>query len=471
MKESLGPTEKDALLSRVDDGGDGEQELLLDETIAAEDAPPVGHRKARSVDLGENALGDRQAELRNMGTRHRKHMSSISEMISHLEPVREDFEGTARAMGRSFRRRLESMDRGETGFFDMSVTRSLSVLPDDLDELIQEVGVAVSAAETPIGAANPPLFQYMALLLAVTVVSSNSTALHMLDGVSAPLKLYWRMTASYLALAPLAIHSLYIDGLPRLSFSGWVTFAAAAMTYSAQGCFFVSALDYTTIGNVVIYANSQALLLIIGKAFVGERIHTFEALGVVIAFSGAILCSIDSEGEAQEEHESTLTIFGDLLAMASAVGGVAYLTFANTVRSEMSVTVFIFSVMFFGSSMILAYLVMTDGENLEFSMNPYIGVFGWLDMTNGRLPILVYLAVVVNMLGTMGFVRAMHYFDTVIIAVATLMEPLMASMIAYMFHAGLLPGPMGWFGNLLVVAGTLGVVYPSIGKAGANEMH
>ncbi len=121
--------------------------------------------------------------------------------------------------------------------------------------------------------------------------------------------------------------------------------------------------------------------------------------------------------------------------------------------------------------MILAYLVMTDGKNLEFSMNPYIGVFGWLDMTNGRLPVLVYLAVVVNMLGTMGFVRAMHYFDTVIIAVATLMEPLMASMIAYMFHAGLLPGPMGWFGNLLVVAGTLGVVYPSIGKAGANQMH
>jgi hypothetical protein len=57
----------------------------------------------------------------------------------------------------------------------------------------------------------------------------------------------------------------------------------------------------------------------------------------------------------------------------------------------------------------------------------------------------------------------MEYFDNVIIAVATLMEPLLASFIAYMFHAGLLPGPLGWFGNALVVCGTLAVVYPSMG--------
>lgn len=58
----------------------------------------------------------------------------------------------------------------------------------------------------------------------------------------------------------------------------------------------------------------------------------------------------------------------------------------------------------------------------------------------------------------------MEYFDNVIIAVATLMEPLLASLIAYAFHAGLLPGPLGWFGNVLVVVGTLAVVYPSMGK-------
>lgn len=62
---------------------------------------------------------------------------------------------------------------------------------------------------------------------------------------------------------------------------------------------------------------------------------------------------------------------------------------------------------------------------------------------------------------------AMEYFDNVVIAVATLMEPLMATFIAYGFHIGLLPGPLGWLGNVLVVVGTLSVVYPSMGKGDA----
>jgi drug/metabolite transporter (DMT)-like permease len=70
----------------------------------------------------------------------------------------------------------------------------------------------------------------------------------------------------------------------------------------------------------------------------------------------------------------------------------------------------------------------------------------------------------------MGFIRAMKHFDTIIIAVGTLMEPLAASLIAFVCHAGLLPGPLGWLGNFLVVLGTLSVVYPSMGKSGGG-MH
>jgi drug/metabolite transporter (DMT)-like permease len=65
---------------------------------------------------------------------------------------------------------------------------------------------------------------------------------------------------------------------------------------------------------------------------------------------------------------------------------------------------------------------------------------------------------------------AMAYLDNIIISTATLCEPLLASMIAYTFNVGLLPGPRGWIGNLLVVAGTLAVVYPSMGKGGGG-MH
>ncbi len=458
MTDNKEPNEIDALLMKTEEGT-GED--------GSDDGSPGGHRKTRSEDFSVLNNNDGREKRRTKQTRHRKHMSSISEMMHNLDPVREEFQEAGRVLGRTFRGRLESMDRGDTGFFDMSMTRSLTILPDDLDELAEEVGGYV---KDPTADTGPPPFQYLALLSAVVAVSSNSTALHMLDGVAAPLKLYWRMTASYCALAPFAIHSIQKNGLPDLNLSGWVTFAAAVTAYSMHGCLFVSALDFTTIGNTVIYANSQALLLIIGKACVGERIHILEAVGVFVAFSGAILCSTDSEESSEETDGPNLAVFGDMLALGSAVTGVAYLTFAKAIRSDMSVTLFMFCVMFFGSFLVLFYIALTDGHNLEFSMNPYIGIFGWLDISKGRLPILIYLAIVVNILGTMGFVRAMEYFDTVVIAVATLMEPLMASLIAVAFHAGLLPGPVGWVGNFLVVAGTLGVVYPSIGK-GSGGMH
>jgi drug/metabolite transporter (DMT)-like permease len=67
----------------------------------------------------------------------------------------------------------------------------------------------------------------------------------------------------------------------------------------------------------------------------------------------------------------------------------------------------------------------------------------------------------------------MQYFANLIIAVATLLEPLIATIIAFILGVGLLPGPLGWLGNLVVVIGTLGVVIPSINnkEGGASSAH
>ena len=59
-----------------------------------------------------------------------------------------------------------------------------------------------------------------------------------------------------------------------------------------------SCFEYSTVGNaVLLFGNLQALLLIIGKAFVHgtNTVHYMEWSGVLISFVGAILCSADSE--------------------------------------------------------------------------------------------------------------------------------------------------------------------------------
>jgi drug/metabolite transporter (DMT)-like permease len=394
--DKIPSSELDALLQRAG----------LDEEEGDDEPKTTSHRKSYSIGVGSTTAPPKRPPRRGL---HRKQVSSISQLYQSmrsidLEPIREDFQQTIQSLKTTFIEDLDHMDRGETGFFDMSMTRSLSIIPADIIDLGHEAGMKAKDKAEQQG---PPIFQFMMLLSAVAAISSNSTALHMLDGVHPPMKLYWRMTASYCALSPMAARYFIKDGFPELSFSTWLTFAAAVLGYSIQGVLFYSSLEYTTIGNAVIYANSQALLLIIGKACVGERIHILEGCGVFVAFTGAILCSKDSASTSRDAN-LTNAIFGDLLALASAVAGVGYLTFAKAVRPHMSVTVFIWSVMFVGSFAVLAFIHIDSSETFEWNTNPYNGVFGWLDLH--RLPILIFLAVVCNMIGTMGFVRGKLLF-------------------------------------------------------------
>jgi drug/metabolite transporter (DMT)-like permease len=114
-----------------------------------------------------------------------------------------------------------------------------------------------------------------------------------------------------------------------------------------------------------------------------------------------------------------------------------------------------------GSLIVLLYIIIV-GIPYQFDCDPHIGLFGWFTMEDNHFYILLYIAVIVNVVGMMGFVRAMQYFDNIIIAVATLLEPMIAALIAYIFQAGPIPGYLGWIGNILVVIGTIAVIYPSM---------
>ena len=433
--------------------------------------PPggVGKKAKQRPTLTRSSVGESLTQI----------YSSVSGSVSHgLDVIKEDVEVAAEEMREAFVSELQQADRGDTYFLETNLTRALSVLPEELGEFVEEAtGIEVVLGEehdfksdiehpsvevvgkSALSAVGP----FLSLLSAVVAVSSNGSALSLLRGVSPPLKLYWRMTATAAVLSIFAVRTLMkLDGRPKLSRSQWLTFAAAVICFSFQCLLFVLALSFTSIGNAVIYANSQAVLLLLGKACVGEQVVLMEGCGALLAFIGAMLCSSDSEGSSEEgEH----ALWGDGLAFLSAVFGVGYLTFAKAVRSHMSVTVFMFLVMLCGSFLVLLFMMCSDIE-ISFSANPYDGLFGWLSWRPDRLLVAIWIVFVCNMVGTMGFLRAMQHFDNIIIAVATLLEPMVASFIAYELHVGVLPGTLGWIGNAAVMLGTLGVVYPSVNSGG-----
>ena len=328
-------------------GSDPLLQALLEEEKTGYDSllPPTeeeakGHRKVKS--LWEIPTG---GPKRHPG-RHHRHRSSISQlfvsMSDGLESIAEDVISEARLVRDSWQHELEDAKQGKTFFLDMTMTRSLSILPEELPLVVEEttgkhVPLKDEQTEPPVSKYGP----YLALLAAVLAVSSNGSALSLLHGVPAPLKLYWRMTVTSLVLLPFAARIIYQNGgLPRLSIAQWITFVGSVIGYTGHGLLYIYALEYTSIGNVVIGANSQAILLILGKLIIGQYVLPMEAGGVLLACGGCVLCSTDEAREPSEEHDSShWAVVGDLLALGSGAFGVAYLTFAKAVRKEIPVTV------------------------------------------------------------------------------------------------------------------------------------
>jgi drug/metabolite transporter (DMT)-like permease len=353
---------------------------------------------------------------------HRRHTTSLSEFFK-FEAWEQwnDFQNT-------FSNELHDADVGRVYFMDMQLTRSLSVLPEDLTEFVQESTywqriteeelpdlweetetITKQAATTEQEPLLPPgvsseeeeikpspwdiSMGYLLLLVAVLAVSSNGTALHLLYGVPPALKLFWRMTATTILLSILVLKAVFWNGYspPTMGYHEWMTFAMAVLAFAAHTLLLYTSFEYTTIGNAVIYGNSQALLLIIGRAVWGEHVSGLEILGVLVAFTGAILCSRDSEERANVEidYDPRMAMWGDGLALLSAVAGVAYLTCAKAVRPHISVTLFMFLVMLFGSVCILLYLIVT-GVPITWSRDPHTGLFGWLTMEHDHFIIMLH---------------------------------------------------------------------------------
>ena len=337
--------------------------------------------------------------------RRRRHSRSEVFVEEILEEIVEEVKDVAEA----FVEELVEADDGDTFFLDMGLARGMSILPDDVvcvaEATAPETTMVIPIPTTgnreervtdpeakPLITTNEidvkliaskamsttPTSAYILLVTAVMSLSSVGPLLNLQSGVNPLLKIYWWMSGTAMALVPFTGFSVYRDGLPTtLHGPQLFTLFLTAASYATMGSGFVMALEYTSVGNTVILSNSQSILLLVGKIFVGQRILALEAAGAILAFCGAALCSQDladrgsppslSGNDMNNTYDghNLLTLWGDFLALVDAMGGVCYLVFAKTIRPHISLYLFMFLIMLLGSTLILIFMIITmshDGE-------------------------------------------------------------------------------------------------------------
>lgn len=272
--------------------------------------------------------------------------------------------------------------------------------PKDLIGISNEMAAKDETKNNTAELESTPLVAYLLLAAAVLGLSSIGPLLSMQSGVDDTVKTLWRNSATAVALFSMALHSIVVDGLPSLSVSQIVVLILTGICYAAYTVLFAWAVEYTTIGNAVMFGNSQAIILLVGKTIMGESLSWAEALGSLAAFGGAILCSRDS-AQGDDVISKNTSLLGDGFALLCAVCGLGYLVTAKTIRPVMNLYVFMCSVMFWASvgSLFLAYLA-----GVYVSMDRHVdhGAFGWLNTQGDRLPLELVMVVSCQFLGALG---------------------------------------------------------------------
>jgi drug/metabolite transporter (DMT)-like permease len=382
---------------------------------------------------------------------------------------------------------LHEADDGGNFYLEMSLTRNFSILPTDMEHAVEvantititttepdetvtdmeALDLVKKESEVPSHAAlTTPTSAYLLLATAVLSLSAIGPLLQAQKDADSTMKVYWRQNATSFLLFPFAVVSVKRDGCPRMTWAQWFTFLLTSACYTTLCVGFCLALEYTAVGNAVILSNSQSLILLAGKILVGHRVSTLEGAGALVAFTGAIFCSVDSSQAAPNSAAAAAgvsdggkTLYGDGMAILSALAGVGYLIFAKQTRSHTSLYVFMYLNMLTASIMTLLFMTLILKEPVTWDRHVSTGVFGWLNIEPDRLPLEIVMVLVCNFFGALGYIRAMQFFDNLVICVAALMEPVVAESLAVMLGVGFLPGWKGWLGNALVAAGTFAVVY------------
>jgi len=479
-----------------------ESDPLLTSSFAADGDP----EKQLEDITNDNTNDDNDDEHNNTSI-----LDAMTEVLEHavetVEHVVHDATDELHTVADSCAAQLHDADEGELTFLDMTLTRGLSILPGELQKVTellllheQEHPAAaaeetqtllelthqatekttepdavsgktsdVQAAQAELGMAHqtPPWSAYLGLASAVVSLSAIGPLLAVQRDATGLLKIVWRMLGTSVLLLPLAITDLKRDGFPVLTAPQWTTFVLSTGSYLILVCAFVLSIERTAIGNAVILSNSQAIMLLVGNLFVGNPVNWLEGGGAVMAFLGAVLCSKDSMDAVDTDANSRdawSSLQGDALALLAGAGGCGYLIFAPSVRQHMALFLFTFSTMFAGTVLCLAFQILVVGETVTLDRNVNTGLFGFLSLEPDRLPLELVIVIICNCGGTLGYIRAMQFFGPLIISVAGLMEPVTAEILSFGFGVSLLPGWMGWLGNLLVACGTLAVVWPTDNK-------
>ena len=311
-----------------------------------------------------------------------------------------------------------------------------------------------------MSSSSTPRWVWGLLVAAVFGVSSAGALFQHVDAVPPLLRASWRLQLTSIVLLPLFLYQLQtIEKDVAVEFETkrtWTLLSLSGLALAAHFGAWVASLDETTLTHSLLFVTAHPLVIVVGMLLFASQIeavrlpYRMETVGALICFVGAAITLMDT---GSSQGDQTTTVFGDMLAFGGAVFVVGYIVVGRILRTWLPIFLYAFPV-----TLIAAVLLLPFSWWLEQGFGEF-GATGW---TDGEFFVwFLLLALVAGLLGHTGLNTCLRYISPLIVSVAVTLEPVLGSIIGWVFFDAGIPGKWTWLGGLVLMAGLMTVVVAS----------
>ena len=297
-----------------------------------------------------------------------------------------------------------------------------------------------------------PAHVWLVLGVAICGVSSAGAIFTHVDDIPPLLRASWRLQLTALILAPLALWQFNsIDEQVKSKLfemsTGKIILASGAFLALHFG-FWVTSLDYTSLTHSLLFVTAHPLVILIGMILFVRKPNGMELIGGIAAFAGAAISMLDA-GDVQGDR--SVTFFGDQLAFLGAVFVVGYFVCGRVLRDWMPLFIYAFPVTLLGGLLLLPASMLLEADYSQYGAFGYIG--------HETLVWFVLLAFIAGILGHTGLNYCLKYVSPLLISISVTLEPVLGSIIGWMFFSTGVPGMWTWIGGPILMLGIISILY------------
>lgn len=316
-----------------------------------------------------------------------------------------------------------------------------------------------------------PWVGWAVLLCALLAQASSGIALRQVQGPSALTVLFWRLSLIAIVYALPTVFSIAASKKLRSVLAGarvpaLLIVAACGATFQF-GCF-VIALQATSQSNALLFNNMAPLVLLVLKVIRsrGASLQTLEVGGAAVAVLGGLVVTANSVGMAAQQQDETKPanheLMGDAIALCGSVGSAIYLLANAKIRPLLPAPVQ-FGLLYLLAALLVMPIALTvgiGGPPAAFDASRD-GLFGWVRPEVDRLGVAVYVVIVCDSIGTLGWIVSLRYFTPLTVSVMILLLPIAAVVEGAFTGLEETPSLLTILGMLILIVGATEVVLAS----------